>query len=518
MMLRALSLAALCLLAVAVAACGGGSAAGEGDPATAVPRDTLFYADVVVRPEGDLREDALDAAGKVLRTDDPEARIRELVERAFQEAAAGELDYDRDVKPWLGERAGLWASGPGADRQPQAVLLLAATDTEKAQQAIDDVLRRSGETLRRGSHHDAEYQVAEDTAVGVVGDFVAIGTEGGMRRTIDASEGDSLAEQERYRTAVEGLEDERLAHFFADTKGLLALAEREDPAFREQMRQLRSIIPFDRFPPAAGAFMADGSRLALDITARGTCDLGRLGAFTGAASTPLLRELPAGSWAAAGSPKLGETMRVTFEQLGGAIGATVMREQVRRELGLDLERDVFSWMGDVAFFVRGTTVDTIDGGAVIQVTDEDRAADAFGKIVGALRTRANLDPQPLKLEGADAAFSMQVGGSGRPAVLARGNGRVVAAFGEGAAREGLDAGEKLGDSDVYEQATEVLGDDVEPAMLLSLPAVLSRVDATGDADPDFERVRPFLEAYTVFAMGGSVDGSTARYRIGAGLK
>ena len=53
-------------------------------------------------------EDALDAAGKVLNTSDHEGKIREFLDSALAEEGDTKIDYDRDVKPWLGERAALW--------------------------------------------------------------------------------------------------------------------------------------------------------------------------------------------------------------------------------------------------------------------------------------------------------------------------------------------------------------------------------------------------------------------------
>ena len=110
MLIRAAALVAVLL----VAGCGGAGAGGEGDPASVVPADAQFYAEAVVRPEGELRDDALDAAGKVLVTDDPEAQIRRIVESLM--AAQGEdIDYERDIAPWLGERTAVWTQ-PSAAR------------------------------------------------------------------------------------------------------------------------------------------------------------------------------------------------------------------------------------------------------------------------------------------------------------------------------------------------------------------------------------------------------------------
>jgi hypothetical protein len=74
------------LLALGLAACGGGGGAAGADPASAVPSGTSIYFEGVVRPEGDQRDDVLDAARKVLRTDDPERKLRELVDKGLEDS------------------------------------------------------------------------------------------------------------------------------------------------------------------------------------------------------------------------------------------------------------------------------------------------------------------------------------------------------------------------------------------------------------------------------------------------
>jgi hypothetical protein len=515
-MLRAVALAAsLVLIALLAGACGGGAASGEADPATAVPANAPFFAEFTVRPEGGLRDDALAATGKVLATPDPEARIRELVDQAFAESDT-KLSYERDVAPWLGETAAVWA---GAGEEFAGVVLLSATDTEEAQSAIDDAIERGGERTTDRSHGGVDYRVdGNGSAIGIVGDFAALGTEPELKRTIDALEGSSLAEADRYRGAIGELEEERLAHFYADLKALFELAAREDPATAQGMEQLRQLIPLDRLPPLAGAFMANGERLALDMTIELGDDetLRKLGGLAGGAGTPLLAELPAGTWLAQGYPKLGETLRVLFGEAAGAFGGAIAKQQIQRELGLDLDRDILSWIGDAAVFVRGESVADADGGVVIEVTDEGRAADAFGKIVGALRARGQVAAEPVEIEGADAAFAIRVPGTPKPIVLARGSGKVVGAYGEAAAAEALAPDATLGDEEIYADAEEILG--AEPGLLVSMPAILSLVESAGEADAEFERARPYLEAYTVIATGGTTEGDRARARVAAGLK
>ena len=222
-------LAALSATVVLLAGCGGGGAGGEGDPAAVVPADALFYAEVVVRPEGSLRDDALDAAGKVLVTDDPEAEIRRLMRLAFADTGE-DFDFDRDVQPWLGERAGFWVR-PSEAKDNFGALLLATTDADEAEASLRASLERGGKTVAERSHGGADYLVnSEEVAAGIVGDFAVIAREAEYKRTIDASEGDSLAEADEYADAIDALEDDRLAHFWADTPGLIEVARGESGA------------------------------------------------------------------------------------------------------------------------------------------------------------------------------------------------------------------------------------------------------------------------------------------------
>jgi hypothetical protein len=517
-MLRALSLAALALLATLLTACGGEAADGEADPATAVPADAPVYVEVAVRPDGALREDTLAAAGRVLRTDDPEGRIRELVDQAFAESDE-EVDYDRDIEPWLGERVGLWANAPaGAAEQPPFVALMATTDTELALDSLERTDREGAFSTER-SYRDTTYRLDEGFAYGAVGDFIAFGREPELKRTIDALEGDSLAESARYRESVGQFGDDRLGRFFVDTNTLFELGSRQDGS-TEDFRRFREMLGLEELPPVAGAFAADGERLALDVSLAAEGDaLDRLGALTGSAgSTPLLEELPGDAWLAGGAADYGETLRTLFDQLAGAFGGAVAEEQFRQQTGLDLQEDVFSWIGDVAYFVRGETPQTLDGGVVIEVTDEQRAADAFGKLVGVIRTQGAADARPVRIEGADTAFAISDAATPQPVILARGQGRVVAAYGEDAAAQALAADEPLADSELHSRGEAILGHDVSPTVLVSMPAILRLVDASpGAADPEWAQVRPYLEAYDVVAGGGGREGEQVRGRVAAGL-
>ena len=490
-LIRASALVAVLLLS----SCGGGGSAGEDDPARLVPADARLYLEAVVRPEGSLRDDALDAAGKVLVTDDPEAQIHDLVRQAIT-AWGEDVDYGRDIAPWLGERVAVWFEGSERTHHPPLVLL-AATDTGKARDSLEAMLDRGGHEVQERSYRDSAYLVDRSgVATGIVEEFVAIGREALLKRTVDAAEGDSLAEADEYADAVDTLPDERLAQFWADTAGLLDMALRDDPL----LEQLRALGVTASLPPVAGAFLANGERLELEIQTQATLPAG---------GTPLLQELPGDSWAALGAADVGAAVRDAINRFGGSLGGVAIRGQLRRELGLDLDRDLLDWIGHAAFFVRGTTPATIDGGLVIRVTDARRAADAFGRIVGAIQHERGVVARPIEIAGAEQAFAIDDDESPKPIVLARGSERVVATVGEAAAEAALGADDQLGDTDAYAEAEELVA--MEPSLLISMPQVLELLDT----DPDSADARRYLSPYTVLAVGIAEDGVA---RAAAGLR
>ena len=519
--LAVLTLLSTCLL---IAGCGGSSSSGGDDPASLVPANAPLYFEATVRPEGELRDEALDAAGKILGTGDPQKRIDELVQQAFAESedSGQKLDYDRDIKPWLGEKAGVWgASSKEGEEEEKAVAILSATDTDKAQETFDRLSEESDKKFTDRSYKDVDYQVnGEGDAVGIVEDFAVFGTEAEFKRTIDAADDKSLAEDDKYKDAIDELEEDRLAHFYVDTKSLVDQALAQDPATRQQAEQFLQGFELDKLGPITGAFLADGDRLAIDAvtTGSGSDYFKKFGALTGTGSTPLLGELPGDSWAALGAPKLGETARTLYQQFAGALGGAAIAQQLRSELGLDLEQDVFSWIGDVAFFVRGTSQNEIDGGAVIEVLDEAKAKAAFGKIVGVLQSRGGASAKPVRIEGADTAFELSSSGSPEKVVAALGGDRVVIGYGERAAADAFAPGEKLADSPAFAEAKSLLGDDIEPGFVLSMPAVVTLAQSMSGSDPDFAKAKPYLDAFSVIASGGKLDDDRAESRFAAGLK
>jgi hypothetical protein len=508
----------LVAVCIGAAGCGSGAATGDGDPASAVPRGALLFADVTLRPDGNVREGALAAAGKILHTSDPAGRLRQLVSDALS-SGGPRVDYARDVEPWLGDRAGLWLDAPprgAGGGEPSGGAVVAVTDEDAALAKMRELARRSGKPLHDQASGGVKYEVdGDDTAVAVHDGWLVIGSEPAVRSELQMGDGGSLADTDGYRNAVRDLADGRLASYYIDTKRFFDLTFANDES-APQAGVIRSLFTASALQPIAASFTADGDRLAIEQVSHGTGVNDRATGLLGGEGTPLVRSLPDG-WLAMGVPRAGATLRTVFSRVAGVFGGPAAESELRREYGIDLERDVFSWMGDAGVFVRGTTASTIDGGLVVQVSDEARAAEAFGKLVGVARTRGGLDPQPVRVDGADAAFDLGVPDAQRPVIFARGHGRMVLAFGRAAAADGLAPAHALGDGATYAAAKDAL-DGAEPSLVLSMPAVESLVEASGSADADYRRAKPYLDAFSVIASGASKDGDELRSRFVAGLR
>lgn len=520
-MLRASALPLICaVLALAAVGCGESGSGGEGDPASLVPAGTSFYLEAAVQPQDERRDDALAAAGKIMRTDDPAGKLRELIDEELAEEDTG-LTWEKDFAPWLGEDAGIWATNLDAD-EPSYSVIVATKDADAAAAALSKFEQASDSGPYTARSHDGiDYRVdAEGVAHGIVDDFAVIATEDAFKRTADTRDGDKLVDADRYKDAVGELDQERLGHYYFDAKPLLDAALKKDPEAARNFQQFQSLFPLDKLGPITGAFTADGDGMALDTVLTGVPEgpFRNLAQMWSGDASELMGELPGDAWGAFALPNLGESAQSLFSTFAGAIGGAAIAGQVKQATGLDLQQDVFSWIGDVGLFIRGADMATLDGALVIGSTDDERAENAFGKIVGLIGKETGAAPKPMQVEGADAAFEIAAPDADKPVILARGEGRVVAAYGAQAASAALAPDAKLGDSEEFGAAKEILGDGIDPSFLLSIADVVGLADALGETEPEFDKARPYLETLGVVTSGGKAEGDRVQSRVAVTLK
>src|SRR4051794_32395830 len=225
------------LIAFLAAGCGSSSHPDgtEADPATAVPATAPLYLGATVRPSGDEQSGALAAGRALTGSENPYQRLL----GALRTPGSPQLDYEHDVAPWLGPHAGLFAlslgsassllapltaaltgSGPIAPLpfSPHGLdgaLVMDARDTGAARSFLSTQAKRAG--AHASSYRGVSYEVSPGgVAFGLVGRFVVIGTEAGLRAVIGATQGESaLSSAPGYSKLAGSAPDGAIAHLYA---------------------------------------------------------------------------------------------------------------------------------------------------------------------------------------------------------------------------------------------------------------------------------------------------------------
>ena len=100
-----------------------------------------------MRPDGKVRSDLEGALKKILRTDDPGAKIQQLLD----DSGKGEdVTFKDDVEPWLGDRVGVAVTALHNGRDADYAAVIASTDDDKAEQAAGQAEGRHRQALLQG--------------------------------------------------------------------------------------------------------------------------------------------------------------------------------------------------------------------------------------------------------------------------------------------------------------------------------------------------------------------------------
>jgi hypothetical protein len=491
------------LIAV-LAGCGGSSSSGDGgaDPAQAIPAGVPVYVEGAVRPSGDQGDAARALIAKFMP---PGKTLEGLLDESIK-SEEPDKSYAKDIKPWLGERAGIGVLDLTADEEPSFVAAIAVTDAEKA----EDFLSSSNGVKKDGEVQGATVYRDDDTIAAVKDDYLVFSqTKAVLDRSLQAIGGDSLAESETFENAVGELPEERLGALYVDVKSIgdiIAKSPDVDPAGRAI---LQNFFGGDTEPLTA-ALTATESSATIESRFSGS-GVARLSSFglLGGSSTKLVEDAPADAFAVFGAADVGSSVKGMLDLFAGALGGAALTGQLEAQTGVNLERDVFSWIGDIAVYAHGGSVPDLNGAVVIGTTDDDAAAQAIPRLVAAAK-RSGAPVTKADVAGADQAFAVAAPEAPGPVVLAQGNGRVVLAFGEDEAADALKpSGDTFGDSGRFSSAKDAI-DGLQPSLVLSLPTVFALVEQSGEADADYREAKPYLDKLDLVVTGSEKDGDTLR--------
>jgi hypothetical protein len=488
---------AACAVAVLIAATGCGSTrpgAGASDPVTLAPAGALVYASFDIAPQGPDRA-GFDAAFAKLLGPNPEAKLGAAFTEATQ--TSGKLDYETDVKPWLGNTVSAVVTRVGLHSGDFA-LLVASTDDDQATAAIDKDL--AGMDPQTRTYRDVSYKLlADGTANGLVSHFLVAGTEPAFKAVVDAAKGGkSLADSEQWKTRVGNRGEGKVGLAYVDVKGLLqSLASNLPGTQRLAAPFLLGLLDLH---PFVATLDAQPDSLVADVSSPGTKPDPR---GPGAASTALIESLPADSWLAAAVPQLGRGLGKVAQALQAnpliAAQYAQIARQFRARTGLDLDNDIIAALGDVGVFVHGTTSRTVRGGLVVKSPRPARLARTLRRAPALIESTAGSRVTVTPRRG---GFDVNGPRGARPFQVRRTPPR----------------GPKLGETALFKEAASLIGQ--RPTFFVSVgPALeLAAVSPHHQADRHFQQALPRLRNIKFVAAGARRDAGVDVLRAVIGLR
>jgi hypothetical protein len=390
----------LALLAVPALPCqapGGDSCPPSDDAVALVPDDALGYMHVNVDPDAEQYDEARAVADRVptLSTQ----VTRSLLSRVPGPSGAPP-GFERDIVPWFGGEAAL-AIVPAGERAAEEVQLLEAADADAALEFAESVGTGTPEaTDYRGVEVDVDRR---GLATAVVGGFLAIGRESGVRDVIDAQSGatgtGSLADDPDAEAARDALPDQRLADAYLSPDGIARLVDNP----RGPLATLDAVVDPTASEGVAAAIVA--SDQGIDLAIRSVLDAERAKAQPGFfAAFPefeptLAGSLPVDSLAYVGIGDPEHTLvslleQASADQPGIAAGVSDLVKRVR-ELGkVDLQTELLPSLGGEAAFAlepsaqaagEGGALPGAFGGPYLEFLGSDIDAERAGRALASLQ-------------------------------------------------------------------------------------------------------------------------------------
>jgi hypothetical protein len=512
--------AVVVLAGIAFAAVNAFFAAAEDDAVRVIPKDAILYGNVFLEPSNGQKMAIRDLLEKFPNAGTPEeARdlIARLLDEAFSEAG---VTYTEDIEPWLGKQMAFFFTSFGPE-EPSGAALIHTEDQDSTEETIDKLQAadENVEVLEERSYEGVDYDfMSDDSAVGFVESFLVIGSEPGFKSVVDASQGESLADSERFTSATDRLTDDRLAILYLDGKSLLESSGLPTTALSGPL------FAAVQEPVAAVAFARDDG-VVLEASSRAPVGAASslLGPLLGAADDPgLLPKLPSETWGALGAPAFGQTLRTVFEGLvdSGVPGLTpdILSQQLERQFGINIERDLLSWMGDLAAFVEGTDPRSVGGGVIIESTNEQASDVAVDKIRRLLAENG----VPVRPSEFPEVTGFSIRDPGAPeAIHVIAEERVFVVYGEQATLDAFGTDPALGGTEGYELAVDALGEGFTPSAYFDIQRIIQLIETVSAARSDTvyqQDVKPNLDPLTHIVIGSKLDDDMLIQRVIIGAR
>jgi hypothetical protein len=504
------------LLALAVAGCGGGSdSGGGGDSAELAPPKVPLFIDFVVQPEGQTKANIEALSQSIAGVDLGELIASELEKSAAEKGES--FDFEKEVQPWLGAKGGFFGQEYDGEDFHGYGVALEVSDEGEAQAFVEKMLEKEDEKPKSGSYEGVDFQVeAEDgTAVGVFDGFLVIAEdEAVFKQMVDASEGESLADEGRFNSAIGTAPSDSAADVYVDIGGLIKEAGQGIDAETQLFLDTVGLEPEEA--TAVASAVPGSDHLEIDFST----DVVKENGPSGDASE-MLGSLPGDSVAAFASPEFGKRFTEALDQLDETgIPGQVPPHQLKKALkqpGVDLE-SITGTSGDLGLFVEGSNRGNLEGALVLETEDPKQASNTVSNL--GLFLKAAGTPGVTQLSGEEATgfiiHSAELGP--RPAVVAAKGNRIAIGYGARSVPQALSGkSETLAENPHYEEAVSALG-GTPISGFVDGPAALKLAAAmVPPGDEGFRQAKRYLTKIDDVAIGSESGDGLAKAKLIVGV-
>ena len=545
---RGAFISALALLATGATLAGCGSSGSSGDPATLTPASAPLYASFAIKPSGGSGGDASTAAKKLTHLAEPYGSVAQ----ALLSSEAGKLDFKRDIEPWVGKEAGVFVTALDTSKLPQSVtsaqallegglasvgsalgagtfgakgaqgaIVLETSDVGKARSFL--AKRAHEQQAHSATYRGISYEVSPEGATeGIVKDLAVIGSESGVKSTIDTSLGGAAI------TTAPGYTrppTSAIASAYVQPEALAKAVHGSNGAAGQGVSLLGQLF--------AGSQSAS---LSVTPTSNSISLQGEVHSASG--SSPLfgqegakaLGEFPAGAWLAAGVGNVGANLPRALALLRGV--ASFATSTVFASLGgpsieklftalnspkAHLQQDFGKWAGPGGMFVSGTGLFNLQSALVIASSDPSASRAAVGKL-GKLMQSAGAVVSKATIPGTDAAISVKLQSFPAVIFIASGQGKFVLGLGQASVEGALAPSSTLSTSPAYTSATSALGGGIEPSLIVEFPTLLGFLEGVGlTQSPGVSNLVPYFKSLGTLTAGATSQGDVEHFRVVVGL-
>lgn len=436
---------------------------GGAQPETAMPADTIGYVRLDLDPSASQKVNALRLINRIPQVNenvqlDENGDLREQLFNEIASDSSCDIDYTTQVKPWIGDRAGLAVTPSGGESgEPGALFVLQVqSGTDRA-----DLDSFAGSMQSCGG----------DFGYGISGDYAVFGqSQGAVDAAISSAEQTPLSEKKQFADDMKALGDPGLASYWVDVQGLRTALEQSGAASGEDLSAMGSL---DQFTSYYGAVRAGSDYLEL------TVDVSTSMEIKADVANPITG-LPSDTLAA-----------VSIS--GGQDQVDTAWQQIANEAGYDFESDVQDFESQTGLALPEDLKTLLGQNLTLAVSPQGLSAQALesndlSAVNIGLRLTGDADAQQQVVDKVNRLLADQ----GGPAMATSRHADGITVATNSGYAEALAGAGGLGDQDAFRTAVPDADQAVSAAYVdvNGLTRVMSDLDTSGESAEFVRAVEP----------------------------